>query len=66
MSRVNLVKWQLKAEKPTRAIKVGADCWFGAYHAGRITLSNWASDTENTFTKMFRKGDMLFDVDVHT
>ena len=25
-----------------------------------ITLSNWATDTENTFTKMFRKGDMLF------
>lgn len=25
-----------------------------------VTLSNWATDTENTFTKMFRKGDMLF------
>lgn len=25
-----------------------------------VTLSNWAMDTENTFTKMFRKGDMLF------
>lgn len=25
-----------------------------------VTLSNWATDTENTFTKMFRKGDILF------
>lgn len=25
-----------------------------------VMLSNWATDTENTFTKMFRKGDMLF------
>lgn len=25
-----------------------------------VTLSNWATDTENTFTKTFRKGDMLF------
>lgn len=25
-----------------------------------VTLSNWATDTENTFTKMFHKGDMLF------
>lgn len=25
-----------------------------------VTLSSWATDTENTFTKMFRKGDMLF------
>lgn len=25
-----------------------------------VTLSNWSIDTENTFTKMFRKDDMLF------
>lgn len=25
-----------------------------------VTLSNWDTDTENTFTKRFRKGDMLF------
>lgn len=25
-----------------------------------VTLSNWATDTETTFTKMFRKGDILF------
>lgn len=25
-----------------------------------VTLSNWDTDTENTFTKQFRKGDMLF------
>ncbi len=27
---------------------------------GEITLSTWNNDNENTFTKMFRKGDMLF------
>lgn len=27
---------------------------------GEITLSNWDTDTDNTFTKRFRKGDMLF------
>ena len=27
---------------------------------GEITLSTWSDDSENTFTKMFRKGDMLF------
>lgn len=27
---------------------------------GEITLANWETDTENTFTKRFRKGDMLF------
>ena len=27
---------------------------------GDITLTNWAENDENTFTKLFRKGDMLF------
>ena len=27
---------------------------------GEVTLSNWDTDTDNTFTKQFRKGDMLF------
>lgn len=27
---------------------------------GEVTLTNWDTDTENTFTKCFRKGDMLF------
>lgn len=27
---------------------------------GEVTLSNWDTDTDNTFTKRFRKGDMLF------
>ena len=27
---------------------------------GEITLSTWSDDSENTFTKVFRKGDMLF------
>lgn len=27
---------------------------------GEVTLANWETDTENTFTKRFRKGDMLF------
>lgn len=27
---------------------------------GEVTLANWDTDTENTFTKCFRKGDMLF------
>lgn len=27
---------------------------------GEITLSTWSDDSENTFTKMFHKGDMLF------
>lgn len=27
---------------------------------GEVTLSNWDTDTNNTFTKRFRKGDMLF------
>lgn len=27
---------------------------------GEITLTNWAENGENTFTKLFRKGDMLF------
>lgn len=26
----------------------------------KVTLSNWSVDTENTFTKMFRKDDILF------
>ena len=28
--------------------------------SGEITLSSWASGAENTFTRLFRKGDMLF------
>ena len=27
---------------------------------GEVTLYNWDTDTDNTFTKRFRKGDMLF------
>lgn len=27
---------------------------------GEVTLSNWDTDTDNTFTKRFHKGDMLF------
>lgn len=27
---------------------------------GEVTLSSWDTNTENTFTKRFRKGDMLF------
>lgn len=27
---------------------------------GEVTLSNWDTDTDNTFTKRFRKGDILF------
>lgn len=27
---------------------------------GEVILSNWDTDTDNTFTKRFRKGDMLF------
>ncbi len=28
--------------------------------SGEITLTRWSEDTENTFTKMFRKGNVLF------
>lgn len=61
MSKVKLGDVAIESRETCKGDKSGLPI-VGLEHITpeEITLSNWATDTENTFTKMFRKGDMLF------
>ena len=61
MSKVKLGDVAIESRETYRGDKSGLPI-VGLEHITpeEVTLSNWATDTENTFTKMFRKGDILF------
>lgn len=61
MSKVKLGDVAIESRETYKSDKSGLPI-VGLEHITpeEVTLSNWATDTENTFTKMFRKGDMLF------
>lgn len=61
MSRVKLGDVAVESRETNKGDKSGLPI-VGLEHITPedVTLSNWATDTENTFTKTFRKGDMLF------
>jgi type I restriction enzyme S subunit len=61
MSRVKLGDVAIESRETNKGDKSGLPI-VGLEHITpeEVTLSTWATDTENTFTKMFRKGDMLF------
>lgn len=61
MSKVKLGDVAIESRETYKGDKSGLPI-VGLEHIApeEVTLSNWATDTENTFTKMFRKGDMLF------
>ena len=61
MSQVKLGDVALESRETYKGDKSGMPM-VGLEHItpGEVTLSNWDTDTDNTFTKRFRKGDMLF------
>lgn len=61
MSQVKLGDVAVESRETYKRDKTGMPI-VGLEHLtpGEVTLSNWATDTDNTFTKRFRKGDMLF------
>ena len=61
MSQVKLGDVALESRETYKGDKSGMPI-VGLEHItpGEVTLSNWDTDTDNTFTKRFRKGDMLF------
>lgn len=61
MSRVKLEDVAIESRETYKGDKTGFPI-VGLEHITpeNVTLSNWDMDTENTFTKMFHKGDMLF------
>lgn len=61
MSQVKLGDVAVESRETYRGDKTGMPI-VGLEHItpGEVTLSNWDTDTDNTFTKRFRKGDMLF------
>ena len=61
MSQVKLGDVAVESRETYKGDKTGIPI-VGLEHItpGEVTLSNWDTDTDNTFTKRFRKGDMLF------
>lgn len=61
MARVKLGDVAVESRETYKGDKTGMPI-VGLEHItpGEVTLSNWDTDTDNTFTKRFRKGDMLF------
>lgn len=61
MSQVKLGDVAVESRETYKGDKTGMPI-VGLEHIipGEVTLSNWDTDTDNTFTKRFRKGDMLF------
>ena len=61
MAQVKLGEVALESRETYKGDKSGMPI-VGLEHItpGEVTLSNWDTDTDNTFTKRFRKGDMLF------
>lgn len=61
MAQVRLEEVAVESRETYKGDKTGMPI-VGLEHLipGEVTLANWDSDTENTFTKRFRKGDMLF------
>lgn len=61
MSHVKLGDVAVESRETYKGDKTGMPI-VGLEHItpGEVTLSNWDTDTDNTFTKRFRKGDMLF------
>ncbi len=61
MSQVKLGDVAVESRETYKSDKTGMPI-VGLEHItpGEVTLSNWDTDTDNTFTKRFRKGDMLF------
>ena len=61
MAQVKLGDVAVESRETYRGDKTGMPI-VGLEHItpGEVTLSNWDTDTDNTFTKRFRKGDMLF------
>lgn len=61
MSQVKLGDVAVESRETYKGDKTGMPI-MGLEHItpGEVTLSNWDTDTDNTFTKRFRKGDMLF------
>lgn len=61
MSQVKLGDVAVESRETYKGDKTGMPI-VGLEHItpGEVTLSSWDTNTENTFTKRFRKGDMLF------
>lgn len=61
MAQVKLGEVALESRETYKGDKTGMPI-VGLEHItpGEVTLSNWDTDTDNTFTKRFRTGDMLF------
>lgn len=61
MAKVTLGEVAVECRESCRGDKSGLPA-VGLEHLtpGQIRLSNWAVNTENTFTKLFRRDDMLF------
>ena len=61
MAKVTLGEVAVECRENCRGDKSGLPA-VGLEHLtpGQIRLSNWAVNTENTFTKLFRRDDMLF------
>lgn len=61
MSQVKLGDVAVESRETYKGDKTGMPI-VGLEHItpGEVTLSNWDTDTDNTFTKRFRKGDVLF------
>ena len=61
MARVKLGDVAVESRETYKGDKTGMPI-VGLEHItpGEVTLSNWDTDTDNTFTKRFRKGDVLF------
>lgn len=61
MAKVTLGEVAVECRESCRGDKSGLPA-VGLEHltTGQIRLSNWAVNTENTFTKLFRRDDMLF------
>lgn len=61
MSQVKLGDVAVESRETYKGDKTGMPI-VGLEHItpGEVTLSNWDTDTDNTFTKRFHKGDMLF------
>ncbi len=61
MSQIKLGDVAVESRETYKGDKTGMPI-VGLEHItpGEVTLSNWDTDTDNTFTKRFHKGDMLF------